>query len=58
MLKYAHNSVDIGDHRYTNLQKCIFLKYKCDKKIAPPAHPKNVPTALYLYHNTIRNGCS
>ena len=31
--KYAHSSVDIGDHRHTNVQNCIFLKYKCDKKI-------------------------
>ena len=32
MLKYAHSSVDIGNHIYTNVQNCILLKYKCDKK--------------------------
>ena len=31
-LKYAHTSVDIGNHRYTNVQNCILLKYKYDKK--------------------------
>ena len=29
-LKYAHSSVDIGNHRYTNVQNCILLKYKFD----------------------------
>ena len=29
-LKYVHSSVDIGNHRYTNIQNCILLKYKCD----------------------------
>ena len=31
-LKYAHSSVDIGNHRYTNVQNCILLKYKCNEK--------------------------
>ena len=26
-LKYDHGSVDIGNHRYTNVQNCILLKY-------------------------------
>ena len=42
-LKYVHSSVDIGNHRYTNVQNCILLKYKCDKK-CPPPNPKIVPT--------------
>ena len=29
-LKYVHSSVDIGNHRYTNVQNCILLKWKCD----------------------------
>ena len=59
-LKYVHSSVDIGNHRYSNVQNCILLKYKCDKKNARlrraiflplpprphPPYPKNVPTAL------------
>ena len=52
-LKYIHSSVDIGNHRYINVQNCILLKYKCVlKKIArqillpPPPHPKIIPTAL------------
>ena len=32
MAKYVHSSVDIGNHRYTNVQNCILLKYKCDLK--------------------------
>ena len=34
-LKYVHSSVDIGNHRYPNVQNCILLKYgpKCDKKL-------------------------
>ena len=24
-LKYVHSSVDIGNHRYTNVQNCILL---------------------------------
>ena len=44
MLKYAHSSVDIGNHRYTNVQNCILLKYKCNKKCPPPS--ENIPTAL------------
>ena len=39
-LKYAHSSEDIGNHRYTNVQNYILLKYKCDKKNFPPPHPK------------------
>ena len=38
-LKYVHSSVDIGNHRYTYVQNCILLKYKCDLKkikICPP----------------------
>ena len=31
-IKYAHSSVDIGNLRYTIVQNCILLKYKCDKK--------------------------
>ena len=53
-LKYAHSSVNIGNHRYSNVQNHIPLKYKCDIKrnarlwraILPPPHPKIVPTAL------------
>ena len=30
MAKYAHSSVDIGNQRYTYVQNCILLKYKCD----------------------------
>ena len=32
-IKYAHSSVDIGNLRYTIVQNCILLKYKCDKKM-------------------------
>ena len=32
MLKYVHSSVDIGNNRYTNVQKCILFKYKCDNR--------------------------
>ena len=31
--KYAHSSVDIGNHRYRNVQNDVLLKYKCDKRI-------------------------
>ena len=47
MAKYVHSSVDIGNHRYTNVQNCILLKYrpKCDKKkvctTTPPPIPKS-----------------
>ena len=52
-LKYAHSSVDIGNHRYNNVQNCIILKYKCDKKEIfapppPPPHPKNVYCCAYF----------
>ena len=30
MARYTHSSMDIGKHRYTNVQNCILLKYKCD----------------------------
>ena len=37
--------MDIGNHRYTNVQNCIRLKTKCDtKNCAPNPHP--VTTAL------------
>ena len=26
-LRYVHSSVDIENHRYTNVQNCILLKY-------------------------------
>ena len=42
-LKYVLSSVDIGNHRYTYVQNCILLKYKCDKKNCP-RNPKIVPT--------------
>ena len=41
MLKYAHSSVDIGNHIYTNVQNCILLKYKCDKKCTNFCPPPN-----------------
>ena len=41
-LKYAHSSVDIENLRYTNVQNCILLIFKCETKkfradfFAPP----------------------
>ena len=47
----GNSLVDIGNHKYTNVQNCILWKYKCDKKNArrlppPPPGSQNVPTAL------------
>ena len=40
-MKYAHNSVDIGNNRYTYVQYCILLKYRCDtKNVLDPLIPK------------------
>ena len=39
----APQVVDIENHRYTNVQNCILLEYKCDLKklFAPPPIPKS-----------------
>ena len=49
-LRYVHSSVDVGNHRCTNVQNCIHLKYKCGRKMCaasarkffdpPPPSPK------------------
>ena len=38
-LKYAHSSVDIGSHRYTNVQNYIRGNISVIKKNAPPPPP-------------------
>ena len=59
-LKYAHNSADIGNDRYTYVQNRILLKLSVIKKNArlkfapypPPPNPKNVPTTLCIGYIT------
>ena len=43
--------MDIENYRYTNVQNCFLLKFKCDRKNCatlppPPSNPKHVPKAL------------
>ena len=41
-LKLAHSSVDIGNHRYTN------ILLKCMIPPPPPPNPKHVPAGLAI----------
>ena len=59
-IEKAHNSVDFGNHRCTNVPNCIILKYKCDKNkfCAVPPLPKNGPTAFDAHSNSHVPACT
>ena len=47
--------MDIGNHRYTNVQNCILLKYKCDFCPTPP-NPKIVLRPCFSLYDFFQPG--